>query len=184
MNDRIFLPLIAVVSVAVPLLVALLIFLPKQEVSLLGEYSFLPALNALINTTVTLALIAGLMAVRKGNIRLHRTLMLSALILSGLFLVSYVLYHSGPGHVVYNGKGAIRMVYFFILLSHILLSVAVVPLALTSVYRGWNSKLGEDAEMVKKHRKIARITFPIWLYVAITGVIVYFMAHPFNPEIA
>lgn len=183
MNDRIYLPVIAVVSVAVPLLVAFLIFMPRPEVSLLGEYSFLPALNAIINSSVTVLLILAYSAIRRANIRLHKTLMLSALILSALFLVSYILYHSGPGHVVYNGQGAIRMVYFFILISHILLSVAVVPLALVSLYRGLGTELGRQTEIVKKHRRISKITFPIWLYVAVTGVIVYFMAHPFNPAV-
>ena len=148
--------------------------MPKQDVSLLGEYSFLPLLNALINSTVAILLCVGYYFIRRKQWKLHRTMMLSALVLSVLFLVSYIIYHSGPGHVKYNGTGITRTIYLSILFSHILLSVVVVPLALLSVYRGLSG-------MTQKHRQIAKITLPIWLYVAVTGVVVYLMAHPFNP---
>lgn len=111
--------------------------------------------------------------IRQGKRNTHRTFMLSSLILSVVFLLSYLIYHSKAHHVEFQGEGAIKFVYLFILLSHILLSVAVVPLALISVYRGLASKFAA-------HRKIARWTFPIWLYVSVTGVLVYYFAHVYN----
>ncbi|MCB9232439.1 MAG: DUF420 domain-containing protein [Bacteroidia bacterium] len=173
-NDKVFVPVIGVLSVVVPIVVALLIFLPRPEVSI-ENLKFLPGLNAVINSTVAILLVAGYVFIRKGNIRMHKTMMLSAFVLSILFLVSYITYHYGAEHVVYNGTGMTRVIYLIILLTHILLSVVVVPLALFSIYRGLS-------ESYEKHRRIAKVTLPVWLYVAVTGVIVYLMAHPFNPQ--
>ena len=185
MTEKSYLSIIGVVSVLIPAVVTALLFIPKPEVSFLGANSFLPALNASINSTVAVLLVLGVVFIRKGKIKHHQTMMVSALVLSALFLVSYVLYHYGAEHVVYNGTGMTRIIYLLILFTHIVLSVAVVPLALISVLRGWKSQVqGEGAsENLVKHKKIAKITFPIWLYVAVTGVIVYFMAHVFNPVV-
>jgi putative membrane protein len=144
--------------------------------ALLGDLSFLPAMNAGINSTVTLLLLAALYWIRKGNVKAHKVAMVTALVLSIFFLVSYVLYHASNGDVKYGGTGFLKYTYLFILGTHIILSVVVVPLALFSVYRGLSMA-------VDKHKKIVRYAWPIWLYVSVTGVIVYLFAHVFNPAL-
>ena len=131
-------------------------------------------LNASINGTATVVLIAGFLAIRNGKIQLHKRLMSLAILLSVLFLVSYVAYHLTTVSTPFGGEGAIKSLYFFILISHILLSAAIVPLVLITYVRALSQRFD-------KHRKIARITLPIWLYVTITGVVVYFMISPYYP---
>lgn len=173
MGDRIYLPAIGVVSVLIPLVVALLIFLPERGTLITGfDVRILPLLNACINSTVAVLLVAGFTAIRLKKMRLHKTLMLSAFALSALFLVSYIVYHYQAEHTKFGGEGVVRYIYFFILITHIVLATAIVPLALTSIYRGLNVQH-------KLHKKIARWTFPIWLYVSITGVVVYLMISPY-----
>jgi putative membrane protein len=173
-NDRFYVPLIATLSVVVPALIAVLLFGDLGGARMVGDVSFLPAMNAGINSTVSVLLISALVLIRRGNIRAHKTVMVTALVLSIFFLVSYVLYHSAHGDVKYGGTGAWKGIYLFILGTHILLSMAVVPLALFAVYRGLSNS-------VDKHKKIVRWAWPIWLYVSVTGVIVYLFAHVFNP---
>jgi putative membrane protein len=132
--------------------------------------SQLPTLNAALNTFSAVLLCAGYLFIRAKNVRAHRACMLSAFACSALFLVSYLIYHYQVGSVAYKGQGGIRAVYFAILLTHTILATAVVPLALITLYRAWREKF--DA-----HRRIARWTFPIWLYVSVTGVIVYLMLY-------
>ena len=158
--------IITVTSIVIPLVVALL-FNVKLEVSL---PVFLPPIYATINALTALVLIVAVRSVIKGNRDLHQKLMTFAMILSLLFLVMYVLHHMTSDSVRYEGD--FRLLYLVILFSHILLSVAVIPLVLTTYLRGY---LGE----FDRHRKIAKITFPIWLYVAITGVVVYLMNAPY-----
>ena len=136
------------------------------------DYSILPPLNAAINGLTTLLLIAGFMAIKNGNIARHKQLMTTALVCSVVFLLSYVAYHSGTESTKFGGEGIIRGVYFFILISHILLAIAITPLVLITLVRAWS-------ERFDKHRKIAKITLPLWLYVSVTGVIVYFMIAPY-----
>jgi len=166
-------PLIVALSIVIPGLVALLYLGPKLTIEGFDP-GILPPINAGINSLTTLVLIAGLVAIKNKNVELHRRLMFTALILSTLFLVFYVLYHSLSDSTPFGGEGAIRYVYFTILLSHILLAIAIVPLVLITVVRALSEKFD-------KHRKIAKITFPLWLYVSITGVIVYFMIAPYYP---
>ncbi|NQV52050.1 MAG: DUF420 domain-containing protein [Flavobacteriales bacterium] len=137
-----------------------------------GALDFLPALNASINAVVGLLLILGVIFIKRGERRAHQITMTSAIVLSGLFLVSYVLYHTTHESTSYGGEGVIRYVYFFILLTHIVLAVVIVPLVLISFSRALSARFD-------KHKKIARITFPLWLYVSITGVVVYLMISPF-----
>ncbi len=174
-NDRFVLALIGYVSVLVPLLVAILIFIRKGPVP--GSESavvFLPTLNAIINSCVTVLLILGYIMIRKKKRNTHKIFMLSALTLSILFLVSYVIYHAVHGHDEFRGIGYIRIVYFLILTSHVFLSIALVPMALITVYRGLAGRFAI-------HRKIAKFTLPVWLYVSVTGVIVYYFAHIYSP---
>lgn len=132
------------------------------------DLSFVPALNACLNAASAVLLVAGVRAIKRGNRSLHMRLVISALTCSALFLVGYVTYHAVHGDTRYAGVGLIRSVYLTILLSHVLLSVTVLPLALTCLYLAFQ-------ERFDSHRRIARITFPIWLYVSVTGVIIYFM---------
>jgi putative membrane protein len=175
-NDSLYVPLIAALSVVVPALVAVLLFADLGGKALVGDVSFLPAMNAGINSAVTILLLLAMYFVRKGNIAAHKTSMVTALVLSIFFLVSYVLYHYAQGDVKYGGTGGLKVLYLFILFTHIVLSVAVVPLALFSVYRGLSNS-------IDKHKKIVRYAWPIWLYVSVTGVIVYLFAHVFNPAL-
>ena len=132
--------------------------------------SILPHVNAALNATSFLLLVAAFYQIRRGNVSAHRRLMLSALAVSGLFLVSYVAYHAQYGSVRFQGQGAVRAVYFVILITHIILAAAIVPLVVVTVLRALR---GDFA----RHRRIARWTYPLWLYVSITGVVVYVMLY-------
>ena len=130
-----------------------------------------PALNAILNGTSAILLVAGYSAIRSGKVQLHKKLMVSAFFVSCAFLVSYLLYHFREHKLVlFSGQGWIRPVYFTLLLSHTILAVVIVPLILITLRRAW-------AEKFDKHRAIAKWTFPLWLYVSVTGVIVYFMVY-------
>lgn len=133
---------------------------------------FLPPVYAGINALTSLVLISSLWAIKNKKVKLHELLMKVALGLSALFLVLYVLYHMTSASTPYGGEGIMRPVYYFILISHILLSLAVVPFVLITFLRG----ITGDFE---KHKKIARYAFPLWLYVAVTGVLVYLMISPY-----
>ena len=130
----------------------------------------LPALNATLNTISTVLLITGWVFIRRGDRRKHKACMIAALITSGLFLTSYVIYHAQVGSVPFRRTGWIRTVYFSVLIPHVILAAAVVPPILITVSRGLSAKYD-------KHRQIARWTLPIWLYVSVTGVIVYLMLY-------
>ncbi len=130
----------------------------------------LPALNALFNSISAALLVAGLVAIRKGKRALHKQLMLSALVVSTLFLVNYVYYHYSQGDTLFAGQGSIRLVYFALLISHVVLSIVVLPMILTSVYLGLNGKY-------VIHKKLSRWTWAGWIYVSVTGVLVYLMLH-------
>ena len=134
------------------------------------EISDLPALNATLNAISGMLLIAAYGMIRRGHIAKHRALMLCAFSTSALFLVSYVIYHVNVGSKPFTGTGVIRVVYFIILTTHVILAVPVVPMAIVTLRRGIHR---DDA----RHKAIARWTLPIWLYVSITGVIVYVMLY-------
>jgi uncharacterized membrane protein YozB (DUF420 family) len=134
------------------------------------EITDLPALNATLNGIAAVMLAFGYIMIRKGQVVAHRRAMLGALATSALFLISYVLYHLSVGSVPYAGQGVIRFLYFAILVTHVALAATVLPLALITATRG----LRADFE---RHTKIARWTFPIWLYVSVTGVVIYLMLY-------
>lgn len=137
--------------------------------------SILPHVNATLNALSFLLLVAAFYKIRRGDVQAHRRLMLSALAVSGLFLVCYVIYHAQYGSVRFTGQGTVRFVYFVILITHIILAAAIVPLVAVTVVRALR---GDFA----RHRRVARWTYPLWLYVSITGVIVYLMLyHWFRP---
>lgn len=151
------------------LLVAVVIYLLPHRGGTTGP-SALATLNAFLNSCATMCLVAGFVFVKQRNIRWHRRSMLAAFGISSMFLVTYLLHHAAVGSVPFQGVGWLRVVYFSLLIPHIVLSAAVVPLALLTIYRGWTNR-------IELHRKIARITLPIWLFVSLSGVAVYFMLY-------
>ena len=163
--------LILIISLLLPVAVSGLYFMPKLS---LKTVNFLPQLNAIINAGVFFILIFALVAIKKGKRQIHMKLMYSALILSVIFLFSYVLHHATHDTVSYGGEGFIRYFYYFILITHIVLAIAIVPMVLISFSRALKKEFS-------RHKKIARITMPLWLYVSLTGVIVYLMISPYYP---
>jgi putative membrane protein len=163
----------AVISiVAISFLVWLIYFRPGNSEANMAA-SKLPAVNACLNAGSAILLILGFFAIRKRKENLHRNLMLAAFVLSALFLISYVYYHSLQGDTRFLGQGWIRPVYFFVLISHILLSMTVLPLVLSTIFFALKDRRAT-------HRRIARFTLPVWLYVSVTGVVIFFMLRAYS----
>ena len=154
---------------ALPALVFWLFTVRIPGVERLG---FLPPIYATINGLTAILLIAAVFQIKKGNRKLHERLMKTCILLSVLFLGMYVTYHMTSDSTSYGGEGTLRYVYFFILISHIVLSIIIIPFVLITYVRAITNNF-------EKHKKIAKITFPLWLYVAISGVIVYIMISPY-----
>lgn len=169
LNEKKYNRLIIVLSVLIPIVVAVLfgVKIPNVE-----PLSFLPPIYASINALTALVLVFAFMAIQKKNVKLHKQLMTFAIVLSTLFLVMYVAYHMTSDSTKFGGEGLIKYFYYFILITHIVLSIVVIPFVLITFLRGLTNQ-------VEKHKKIAKITFPLWLYVAITGVVVYIMISPY-----
>ncbi len=164
---------IIILSIAIPVVVAVLFNVKLKDLGFeVTPLSFLPLIYASINAVTAVLLILAVSAIKKGNKKLHETLMKFAIACSVLFLAMYVAYHMTADATKFGGEGAIKYVYYFILLTHISLSIIVIPLVLITYVRAL-------AEKFDQHKKIAKITFPIWLYVAVTGVIVYLMISPY-----
>ena len=191
-NSKIYNILIWVVSVLVPVVVALLLFLkwekdklifnmriPNYDPMILLEnlpiaepLTFLPPIYATINGLTAVLLVAAVYYIKNGKRKIHENLIKCCIALSLSFLVMYIAYHLTSDPTSFGGSGFIAYIYFFILITHILLSIVVIPLVLISYLKASQSDFAA-------HRKIAKITFPIWLYVAVTGVIVYLMISPY-----
>lgn len=164
--------MVRIVSVLIPVVVAVLYLLPKSS-GLTSEVAFLPKLNAVLNGLTSIVLVIAFFAIKNGKKNLHEKLMFFSLILSVLFLLSYVIYHAIAPSTPYGGEeGMMRSLYYFILLTHIVLAIAIVPLVLITFSRALQQRFD-------KHKKIARITLPLWLYVTVTGVLVYLMISPY-----
>ena len=163
---------IIAISVIIPLAVAVLLFMPaKLDLGVSWVY-FLPHLNAVINSAATLALIAGLIFIKQRNIAYHKASMTVAFSLGAIFLVSYVVYHAAAESTTFGGEGSIRSIYYFLLITHIVLAaVALFPI-LFAYYYGLTDQRA-------KHRKVVKFAYPIWLYVTVTGVVVYWMISPY-----
>jgi|TARA_B110000902_G_scaffold57066_1_gene66629 putative membrane protein len=172
-SDKLFFRIAMVVSIVVFVLVVLLnkrVLNPPLE---FPDFIYrLPLLHAIINGTCAVLLILSLRAIKAKNVAKHKALNLTAFGLSALFLISYVIYHFFVPETTFGGEGPLRYIYYFILISHIILAAGVLPLILLSFWYALNEK-------IDKHRKIVRFTFPIWLYVAVTGVVVYLMISPY-----
>ena len=138
------------------------------------DVAALPAVNAALNATSAILLATGFACIRRRNVAAHRVCMVAAFAVSTLFLVSYVVYHAHAGSVPFQGRGWTRPVYFALLLSHIVLAAVIVPLALATLYQAW-------AERFDRHRRIARWTLPIWLYVSVSGVLIYWLLYHVFP---
>jgi putative membrane protein len=165
--------LIVLISIAIPLAVIVLFSVRLKDFGInVAPLTFLPPIYATINGITAAVLIAGVMAIKNGKRKLHQQLMTSAILLSVVFLVMYIAYHMTTDATKFGGEGTIRYVYFFLLISHIALSIATIPLVLITYVRALSERFDQ-------HKKIAKITFPIWLYVAVTGVIVYLMIAPY-----
>ncbi len=165
--------LIIVVSVVIPIAVALLFTVKLKDFGIqVTPLSFLPPIYAAINGLTAVVLVAGVLAIKNGKRQLHQRFMTTAIALSLAFLVMYIAYHMTTDSTKFGGEGIIKYVYFFILITHIILSIIVIPLVLVTYVRA-------IAEVFDKHKKIAKITFPIWLYVAVTGVVVFLMISPY-----
>jgi len=171
-SDKAFFRLVVIITIAVMGLVTLLQYLPAEMRPTAEFAKVLPLTNAVLNSLVSLALVLGFMAIKSGKKGTHQAYMLSAFILSTVFLLSYVTYHTCTEHTNFGGEGGVKYLYYFILATHIVLAAAVLPMVLYTMYY---STSGQFA----KHKKWARVTFPIWLYVTVTGVIVYFMIAPY-----
>lgn len=159
------------VGVTVVMLVAFLIGFPGALSFGSFDVSYAPKFHAFINGMTAVLLALGYALIRRKKIAAHRVVMMSALLLSLIFLLSYVVYHSQQAEPVrFSGEGMVRMVYYFILVSHVVLAAVIVPMAMFTIVRSWRGEF-------EKHKKIAKITLPLWLYVAVTGVVVYFMLY-------
>lgn len=164
---------ITILSIAIPIAVAALFGVNLRKLGFdVAPLTFLPPIYAAINGLTALILILAVVAIKNGKRKLHENLMRTAIVLSTLFLVMYVAYHMTSDSTPFGGEGFVKYVYYFILISHILLSVVVIPFVLITYVRALLGKFTD-------HKKIAKITFPLWLYVAVTGVVVYFMIAPY-----
>lgn len=169
LKERRFNRIITVISIVVPLVVAILF---KVRIPNVEPLSFLPPIYATINGLTAIVLVAAVWAIKNGKRELHQKLMTTCIGLSLLFLLMYIGYHMTSDATPFGGEGVIKYVYYVILISHIILSIVIIPLVLKTYARGYLKKY-------EAHRKLAKITFPIWLYVAVTGVVVYVMISPY-----
>ena len=167
--------MIGLVSSLVVVAVAFLLLGRQPQVGAVHDVSPLPAVNAFLNGTSAALLTAGYCFIRQRKVPAHKTCMLTAFGVSSLFLVSYVIYHYHAGSKPFGGHGWIRGVYYPLLISHLSLAAVIIPLALTTIYRAWR-------EQFARHMRLARWTLPLWLYVSVTGVVVYWMLYHLTPQ--
>lgn len=162
-----------ILSIAIPVVVAILFSVNLQKLGYDVEpLSFLPPIYATINGVTAILLFLAVVAIKKGNVKLHEKLIKVCIACSVAFLAMYVAYHMTSIETKFGGEGIIRYVYFFILITHILLSIIIIPFVLITFVRGISGSY-------QRHKKLARVTYPMWLYVAVTGVIVYLMISPY-----
>lgn len=171
-TDKIVVPIIIALSILVPIIVLVLMNLPQRYNIFETQSGTFPFFHAVLNGSTAMLLTVGYFLMTVKEYKMHRNVMISAFALSAIFLVSYVISKISNDPVPYGGEGILRYVYFFILITHIVLSTIIVPLVLFTMYRGLSGQY-------EKHAKIARWTFPIWLYVAVTGVLVYVFMWPY-----
>jgi len=173
-DKKVFISIGALSALVIGFLFWLIYFKESAGVESNTWVYYLPSVNALLNSITATFLVLGYVFIKRNRITTHRNFMLAATLTSALFLISYITYHHYKGDTIFTAEGLIRPIYFFILISHILLSIVQVPLILSTLY------LAASKNYVK-HRKIAKITFPIWLYVSVTGVLIFIILKLFNP---
>ncbi|TVZ27002.1 putative membrane protein [Gillisia sp. Hel_I_86] len=171
-TDRVAVPVIIALSILVPIVVIVLMYLPERYNIFGTQSGSFPFFHAVLNGSTALLLTVGYFLMNIKEYKWHRNVMIMAFVLSSVFLVSYVISKISNEPVPYGGEGILRYIYFFVLITHIILSAIIVPLVLFTMYRGLSGQYD-------KHAKIARWTFPIWLYVAVTGVLVYVFMWPY-----
>jgi putative membrane protein len=169
-SDRAFYVFTAVLSTAALAFIAYILLVHRGAAPGRADLAFMPGVNAALNASAATLLVAGYWAIRTKRVRTHRFIMVSAFVASSLFLVGYLVYHSLHGDTRFGTHGAIRAVYLLMLASHVLLSMAVPPLALIAFYLAFKRRF-------RTHRRVARVLLPIWLYVSVTGVLVYWMLY-------
>jgi len=172
MSEKFYKALILIISVLVPLIVATLFYVSLPNLFPGLDITFFPKFHAFLNSLTTLFLLTGFYFIKNKKIRAHKFCMLTSLSLSALFLVSYVFYHAMSEPVHYGGAGFLKYLYYFILITHILLAAGILPLILFTAFRALNNQFD-------KHKKIARWTLPLWLYITTTGVLVYVFMAPY-----
>ena len=174
MPDRVVLSVIGLLSAAIVAAVGYLLLGHDPGPGAPGGVAALPALNATLNASAAVLLASGWVLIRRGRVAAHRACMLGAVAVSTAFLISYVIYHSMAGSRPFAGQGWIRAVYFPLLISHIVLAAAMVPFVLTTLYRALSGDF-------TRHARLARRTLPVWLYVSVTGVLVYWLLYRVFP---
>lgn len=171
-SNKVFKAIFIIISVVIPLMIAIFLFLPKDGSNVKPWIYTLPFYNAIINSLTAILLVSGFYCIKTGKVSLHKICMIGAFILGSMFLIFYVIYHSNAESTKFGGEGLIRNIYFFLLISHILLAFVVVPLVLFAIYFGITQK-------VESHKKIVKFTFPVWLYVSLSGIVVYLLISPY-----
>ena len=172
LTDLFYRRAIITTSIAIPLVVVVLFLMPHTSFFPSIDLKFFPKFHAFLNSLATILLVCGFIAIKNRNITVHKGFMFSAFVVSSVFLGSYVFYHAQAEPTHFGGVGAIRYIYFFILITHISLAAIILPFILFTFYR---SLTGDFV----RHRKIARITLPLWLYITVTGVLVYVLISPY-----
>jgi putative membrane protein len=165
-------PWVIFLTIAINGLIAIVFLLDANTRDVGFDVHVLPLVNAILNSLTTVFLLSALAAIKRKNVRVHRRFIYAAFTTTGLFLVTYLAYHSLSESTRYGGEGFLRGIYYFVLLTHIVLAALIVPLVLVTFFRGINNRVAE-------HRAIAKWTMPLWLYVSVTGVIVYVMISPY-----
>lgn len=172
MTESIYKKVIIGISLLVPALVVVLFYVSPPDIDLGIDLKFFPKFHAVLNSIATVLLLVGLYFIKNKQIAAHRAMMLSAFAVSTVFLLSYVTYHTLSEPTRYGGEGALKYVYYFILITHVVLAAGVLPFILFTFLRALTGDIA-------KHRRIAKLTLPVWLYVTITGVLVYLLISPY-----
>lgn len=162
------------ISILLPVLVGIMFQFKFKDFEWPFDVHVLPLINAILNGGCALLLIGALVAIKNKNVELHTRLIYAAMVLSLLFLVVYIMYHTTAGHTKFGGEGNIRLVYFVLLITHIITAAIQAPFVLYAFLYGYTNQ-------IEKHQKIVKISYPLWLYVSITGVICYLMISPYYP---
>ncbi len=171
-TPRNYKPAIIILTIVLISAIVILLNLPGIEGFDAFDVMLLPMMNAIFNVFAFLFLIGALIAILKGNVKVHRRFIYAALVATVLFLITYVIFHSIASATSFGGEGFMAVLYYFVLITHITFAISIIPLALTSITHTWNREF-------ERHKKISRWTMPIWLYVSFTGVLVYLLIRPY-----